>query len=317
MQSAIISSRSKSQFTLLLAAMTAFLPAARSSSEPEGCYAFLVGDVIVNCNGIRKEVTRGREVESFAVAESPSLFAFVVLDGGRATLSFGGIQRLHTKLTLLDLGSGLTRFVADAGSVISTCGSIIEQVDRTGRRDFATGMDLKAIPYWRFRCSKDRTIVAGMREGGNNTLYWGSAANPVPLAFDGLKELTFNISPDGSKLVFTSSSRLCVALSSRNYSCVDANIGSDDLASINNLGEVLVAVGTGETCSYKTQWNFSKNPPRDWKNPGADECLAIGYWRSGLPSVKIIEGLGRSPQWVGRQTGHLLMAVSTAKKRQR
>jgi len=69
-------------------------------------------------------------------------------------------------------------------------------------------------------------------------------------------------------------------------------------------------VGTGQGCFYKNYYDFSPQHSPGATGETQDECLGIGYWKPGLESIRIVEPLGRNPQWIRPETAELLRAWS-------
>ena len=153
-----------------------------------------------------------------------------------------------------------------------------------------------------FRCSSDGKIVVGtMKRAGADLV--GGVPPGTKIAIGGdFNVYQFDISPNGSKVAYYGDLHALCEFSLHGTECADRG-GMTDLPSVNDSGDVLVAVGTGQSCFFRTAYDFSTKA-----SPGTteDECLGIGYWKPGIKSVRIIQPLGRNPQWVKPQTAALL-----------
>jgi hypothetical protein len=269
------------------------------------CFAFLLkGDVDITCEGAKTQITHHGDIDEFAVSNEHSSLGFVT---SRTTKPVGGVSDAVYTTSMIELRSGKITQIAGENALVSTCGSIFWPWDRArdhfGNRDLITGEEITMPPYAWFRCSSDRKTVVGAVKNTGTDLMQGTA-DPVKVAEAGAFNFyQFNLSPDGSKVVYTSGGHpLCVAASPGVPSCV-AQKNVPNVPSVNDAGEVLVAAGTGEECFYKSASSFSTVRAGGAKS---DECLGIGYWKSGLKAVEIIEPLGRNPQWISPTTAKLM-----------
>jgi len=256
------------------------------------CLAFLLrADVTVLCEKKTTQVTHLRNIESFAVSEERSSFAF----------ANSGAASAYTT-TVIDLKAGTSKKVEGIESVVSTCGGILPNQNRprTSTRDVVTGEDLTFAPYVRFRCSADRRVVVGITKDGStkdqrSDLYEGLPPSAKIAAFEDVDAYYFGVSPDGSRVAYYNDVRpLCVLTRLGTAQCVEHSTISDPV-SVNDSGEVLVATGTGRGCVYRTSYDFS---PAATRAGGDDECLGIGYWKPGMKAISFIVPLGRNPQWI-------------------
>ncbi len=268
-------------FVLLTMAGVAF------AQPKDPCMAFLLrADVTVLCANKTAQITRFRNIESFAISEERSSFAFA---------SAAGAERVYTT-TVIDLKTGTSKKFEGIDAVVSTCGGILpnQNIPRTSTRDVVTGEDVTLAPYIRFRCSADRRFVVGVKDQRSD-LYEGLPPSAKIASFEDVDVYYFGVSPDGSKVAYYNDVRpLCVLSRPGTPQCVDHSTISDPV-SVNDSGEVLVATGTGRGCVYRTSYDFS---PAASRTGGDDECLGVGYWKPGRKAISFIVPLGRNPQWI-------------------
>jgi hypothetical protein len=290
--------------------IVAAISATGACAQPnEACFAFLLrGDVTAVCNGKTSQITRRGDIESFAVSEERSSLAYTT---SQTTKRDAVSAVVAYTAAVVNLKTGTSKHVEGVARVVSTCGGILgEQVGpRTVSRDLVTDEDLNFSPYTFFRCSVERRVVAGFRNGDkkdqSRDLYEGfPPATKIAAVSDASTFIrNFNVSPDGSKVAWFGDVRpLCLLSGTGPAQCVD-HATMDDPVSVRNSGEVLVADGTGKGCAYKNSYDFS--PPRRGETDN-DECLGIGYWKPGLKSIEFLEPVGRNPQWLGAPTVDLL-----------
>jgi len=281
------------------------LTAGCFAQTPKPCFAFLLrGDVTVSCGGTISQITRRQDIESFAVSNEQSKFAY---ETSRITRRTANVD-IGEETTLIDLRTGHILSLKDVHGVVSTCGGLFPMSVRPPLltpRDVISGEVLTALqPYVRFRCSADRKMAVGIPKQDASTLYAGIPPTTKIAPTKGFNPIAYAISPDGSKIAYMYSyDRLCLYSSPGPARCIDKQ-GDLGGPSVNDAGEVLVAVGTGKGCFYASGSNFSPKP-----FPGAhdeDECIAIGYWRPADQSVKTIEPVGCDPQWITARTAELL-----------
>jgi hypothetical protein len=253
------------------------------------CYAFEArGDISIVCQGRTAQVTHRGDIQSFAVSDEQASLAFVA---GKAAAA-----------TVVNLKTGATKRVESVDGLVSTCGGILPiPLGATGSvREMVTGAELTFAPYFRFRCSSGRRVVAGITQ---HELYAGVPPATKIAASGEVHDLYFNVSPDGSRIAWFNDVRpLCVVSPPGHKECVEHETMSDPV-SVNDAGEVLAAAGTGRGCDYKTSYNFT---PAKTANGGDDECLGIGYWKPGMPAIVFLQEIGRNPQWLRPETAKLL-----------
>jgi hypothetical protein len=258
----------------------------------EPCFAFLLkGDLIVVCQGRTTRITHRGDIEHFAVSDESSSLAYTTSriirrDAVSATAVYTA--------TVVNLKTAETKQVIGVTGVVSSCGGILtNQVGQLpGTQDIVTGQEVSFAPYVRFRCSTDHRVVAGITRGAGgripmSDLYEGLPPSRRIAAAEDVYVHYFNVSPDGSRIAWFNDGRpLCVLSGDGPAQCVDHSTLSDPV-SVNNGGEVLIAAGTGQGCDN-------------------DECLGIGYWKAGLPSIVFLEPIGRNPQWLSAGSAALL-----------
>jgi hypothetical protein len=278
---------------LVLFAAAISVAGACSAQPNEPCFAFLLrGDVITACQGKTSQITHRGDIENFAVSDELSSLAYTT---SRITKREAVSATVAFTATVVSLKTGVIKQVDGVHQLVSTCGGILgnEVGLRTISRNVVTGEDFDVSPYTFFRCSADRRVVAGfISDGDRSDLYEGVPPSTKIASRDGfIRDFdafirNFNVSPDGSKVAWFGDTRpLCLLSGLGPAQCVNHST-MDDPVSVNNSGEVLVADGTGEGCSYKNSFDFS--PPRRGET-ASDECLGIGYWKLGLKSIEFVE----------------------------
>lgn len=271
------------------------------------CYAFLLkGDVSVVCAGSTTRITDRGDLDDFAVSDVNPTLAFAIRQNtGRA----GSGAEAADITTLIDLRTGTRRQVAGENALVGTCGGIFRTTDPTRRRsgdiDLITGKNVRS-PYQWFRCSADRSVFFGAAGLGSD-LYSGSYSDRKAVApGTALDMFNFNVSPDGSKVAYTRDAKpLCVSTRDGSRACTGGNVFSGDIPSVNNAGEVPVGSYTQAGCYYKSRADFQP-PPKG--REATDACLGVGYWKSGMSGLRVLEPLGRGPQWIDPATAKLLRA---------
>ena len=263
----------------------------------EPCYAFLAkGDITVVCQGRTTQVTHKGDVEHFAASDEQSALAFISGGAGAATF-------VHLK-------AGTTKRIPNVDEVVASCGGILPiPVGGTPSvRELATGEELSFAPYRRFRCSSDRKKIVGI---ASRELYEGVPPATKVAPGTEVHDLYFNISPDGSKIVYYNDVKpLCVFTGAGSKQCVEHETMSDPV-SVNDAGEVLAASGTGKGCVYKSAYNYT---PAKAPDSGDDECLGVGYWKPGMQAIVFLQEIGRNPQWLRPETAALLVEWSRQTK---
>ncbi|HUP04207.1 MAG TPA: hypothetical protein VMU19_09465 [Bryobacteraceae bacterium] len=173
--------------------------------------------------------------------------------------------------------------------------------------DLATDEVLGFPPYVLFRCSSDRQHVIGTSKSPGGDLYAGVPPQGKIAGAGSFGAADFNISWDGSNVVYYGDAQLCVSSSTGAAQCIEPQ-GSEllDSPSVSNSAEVLVAKGAGKECHYKNTYNFGPQRAPGSSGETVDECVGIAYWKPGLSAIQLIEPLGRSPQWISPMTADLL-----------
>lgn len=273
------------------------------------CYAFLrSADVHVNCEGRSDQITRRHDIEGFAVSDERAALVYAFATPIRG--ANGSTVSAHTT-SVVDLESDVTRTLADVRAPLSTCGGILPVADITGvyssSTDLISGQTLSFDPYVRFRCSSDRHLVIGTTRNVRGELALGVPPRQTTFVTSGSTVYAFNISPNGDEVAYYEALQpLCVKALSGQATCAQRAIDLFDTPSVKNSGETLVSMATGQVCFYKSSFDFAPTPFAGASERTKDDCLGIGYWKPGLPSVQIIEPLGRSPQWISPATAELL-----------
>ena len=253
-------------------------------------------------------------MNSFAIAEQQGVLgivtAWTVIGANSASL-------MNMDLAI-DLKAVQAKFAGDAHKLVSTCGGLFGVVGTKrfpGWSNLLTGPGVPPNPYAWFRCSSDRSVIAGIVES-NRALYVGADRETQVAPRGGAAYYEFNVSPNGKYLAYASDRQpLCVWRAGvSECASADATDSSHDLVSVRDDGEVLVALATRDLCVYKSDTVFSPARANDKKNTAA--CPGIAHWRSGMKSPEIIEWLGRAPQWISPDTANLLLKWSHTTKGQ-
>lgn len=306
---------------IIVVALMVCVPGKCFGQARKPCFAFILrGDVAVACEGTTSQITHRGDIEGFAVSNERPTLAYTT---SRITRRSATTAWSASTTTLIDLKSGTSRLAEGARDVVSTCGGLFaigawaagvrtSAPHNPGVPDLITGDQLRFDAYTQFRCSSDCRTVIGTTNGGRD-LYEGLTPTTKIASAENSQSTHrslshFNISPDGSRIVYEGSYSLCVFSAPGPAQCVKTD--ATDQPSVNDSGEVLFALGTSQECYYKTSYNFSPKPFPGATDENRDQCLAIGYWRPGLKSVETAEPLGRSPQWITPATAELLRSWS-------
>lgn len=272
------------------------------------CFAFLVkGDVRLTCEGKTTRITHRGDVEAFAASNEQASLTYTTSRQLRRSPTAASVLPITT---LVNLRTNQMRVLEGVGGVVSTCGGLFPlnagKVQLPGH-DLVTGREVGPSPYGRFRCSSDEKTVVGSEKDHKGDLYLGNPPRTEIARATDFSDRGFEISPDGGKVAYRDNrGRLCLFSSPGPSQCIEKQGTLADSPSVNNLGEVLVAIGTGQECFYDGSYNFTPDRFPGASDESRDECLGIGYWRSDLKSVRIVEPLGRNPQWISSATARLL-----------
>jgi hypothetical protein len=259
--------------------------------------------------GKTTQVTRKGGIEGFAVDDAHASFAYTTLHLLRHNAPTDVDGGVYTTV-LIDLEGGSSRDLVGVWGIVSSCGGLFPMdvpVPEPGPRDLVSGDEVAFHSYSRFLCSADRKTVVGVakKDGG---LFSG---DPPAIRIADAKTFNhygFAISPDGSKVAYRSDrGRLCMFSGSDPARCVEVEATLADAPSVNDSGELLVAMGTGQECFYTGYSSFSPRHVPAATNESRDECLGVGFWSADLGSVQIIGPLGRHPQWIKPETAQLLI----------
>ncbi len=298
-----------SAFVACLAAVILLKPGGLGQAR-ELCFAYLQrGDVHVECGGVSAQVTQRGNIEEFAVDGAVPSVGLVSSRIGSET-AHGA--RVTFSADVVDLRSRQARHVVDGeDTVIATCGGIFWAHDAnrrgSGVLDLLTNEQIRLSPYAWFRCSSDRRVVLGLLGSSESGIWVGFPPRPTAAAAPDVDSYQFDISPDGSKLVYTRSGRpLCVLSPPGSARCLATHDTLSDTPSINNVGEVLVATATPDECFYRSRGSFGRKRFLGATDKNRDACLAVGYWNPSLDSIEIVQPIARNPQWISPATAALL-----------
>lgn len=153
------------------------------------------------------------------------------------------------------------------------------------------------------QCSVDRSLIVGINKAGELITNSGKILAPSGQSY------SFAVSPSGQWIALLRdddrSVKLCLSDSrnvhTRCYS-KDAS-GHNELRSlsplsVNNAGEVLLEIGTGEGCWYAGAG--TRVSRRKFPGSGADECAGVAV-ASPTSAPRLILPLGFRPAWVDKK----------------
>ena len=288
---------------LAISSGVVFLSAAGCLAQPDDCFAFVRrGDVMLNCAGERTQVTHQGNVSRFAVSDDEAVLGFVARMANKVE-----------KTIVIDLRSGTTKSLPRGGSIVSTCGGLfwLTGPDRAHSDPFElfTGKTIGTLPYRWFRCSSDRSSVIGTETSSGSDLFRTKGLSQGVKIADAKTFDIFrlNISPSGSWIAFSTESRPLCAVSYEGVLVCNKELGaSPDLPSVSDTGGVLVATSTDEECYFANDSNFDTAPFAASQKVPADACLGIAYWKPGDGTGRILEPIGRNPQWINNKTARLI-----------
>ena len=273
------------------------------AQPPRPCFAWLLrGDVFVDCEGKKTQITRRGDIEEFAASIENSTFAYTV---SRITGHKADVTESTYSTTVINLKSGAATNIDGMSGVTSMCGGLFSAiprgVDHPRVRSVVSGEELTFQPYVWFRCDSGRKTVVGTTKNPGGELYEGVPPKTKIAGPGTFNAYQFNLSPDGTQVAYHEAGTLCVFSSPGPAQCVEAGTLAGS-PSVNDAGEVLVGAGTGQECFYKTFYDFFPERPASVGHAGRDECLGIGYWKPGATSIEAVEPLGRNPQWIDPAT---------------
>ncbi len=276
------------------------------------CFAYLLkGDVVIECEGRTTQITHRGDIESFAISDDQLSFAYTTSRTVQLSQTVGSSEY---RTAVIDLRSGAKKVARGVRRIVSTCGILLPIVPNgNGRRtrDLLRGEQIHVPMYTRFRCSADRKTIAGTLHQAGGGLYRGVPPEKIADA-ESFSVLDFNISPNGSHVVyFKSNGPLCVFSSAGPARCVAVRGTITGNPSVNDVGEVLVAIGTSKECFYRTSYDFSPTRFPGATDENRDECLGIGYWRPSAEFIQLRKPLGMNPQWISPSTAKFVYTWSS------
>ena len=191
-----------------------FCCAHPGGAQPEKpCYAFLRSqDLHVTCGKDSGQITYRRNIDRFAVSEERSYLAFLTSQITKRTAT--SADAVYTT-TLVDLRSGrLSQTAGQAfgdNTLVGTCGGIFRAADP----ETSTLALLTSLRVLRSICRHIGGLSAALTSGSYSAtsghLYEGRPPVLKVPALGKYDFYTYNISPDGSKIVYETGSRpLCV-----------------------------------------------------------------------------------------------------------
>jgi hypothetical protein len=305
-------------FAVLLPSLLALISTAlgeeaaiqQASASEAPCYAFQNnGDIYVSCQGRKEKVTDGGTVIGFAVARDGSS---VVLNRHKFRVQGeGSVEQTPDRVEIISLeGDFPTRTLPGMRwhRLVPSCGTVLVFAPPQGSsaQDLLHGSRLCFEDYVHFRCSADRSVVAGVTAANREVLKTGvPPQRQIVAAPPQHGRILYDVSPNGRFVGYYWAGELCVSERDGGRTCIHfAN--SHDRLSVSDSGEIVLDVGTGETCYFRDMWHGSLEPLPGYDE--GDECMGVGYWKPGERAPRILERLGRNPQWITPRAAEALFA---------
>jgi hypothetical protein len=253
------------------------------TSTSSSCYAVLPTgkEILLNCNGQQHSIPTGADVWDFAVDQDGSTLALkrpVFHRGGWVTFDLG----------VLDL-NGQTSVRVSAGKedpwrLVPSCGTILVFTGSRAR-DVIHGSKLTMKPYSKFRCSSDRSVVAGVKKLRGVEIEVLLPLQRMVIPRDPNTE--FELSPNGRYLAYMQRYDLmCVTEIGTAPACTPVEMGLRGPFSVSDEGEILFGSET--------------------------QAGGLAYWKPGQPSPMSLQEVGTHPQWVTARAASALLDWSSA-----
>jgi hypothetical protein len=249
------------------------------------CYAVLPttatgAHILLDCNGNQHSIPTGVYVWDFAIDQEGSALALkrpVLQPGWLHIVTFDfGIVDLHGQSTVR-----VSRGV-DAGRLVPSCGTMFVVFRGPKVRDIIHSSKLSIKPYSSFRCSADRSVIAGVRKLNATEINIRLPLREIDIPRDPFTE--FGLSPNGRYLAYWQKRDvLCVTVIGATAACTHVGDLSGGPYSVSDEGEVLFG-----------------------------QAGRLAYWRPGQPSPTKLQEDGVHPQWVSPRAASALLSWSAA-----
>jgi len=287
------------EFRRLVAALLLCAAAAFGAEPKRGeslCFAFLMrGDLFVHCGGQVRQVTRLGTVDEFAI-DSEARRVALAFDEVHTPIDEFSSEASSTIRTV-ELPTGAVRLGPTGGQILATCGGlfILEKEDQPAQDLWNEGAVLEELRYGARHCSRDRGVR--IKEGKSDWVgllwKWEGETQEVK----GAQRQPYALSPRGDILVYQTKDQLCRQSWGAEAQCVPFSLVPDEL-SVNDRGETLMGLGTGNSCYFRSRTNFWPEPIYPEVKIAKDECSGIAWWDGVAKDVRFLVGIGRAPQWI-------------------
>ncbi len=280
-------------------------PGLTSAAQPV-CIGYLKdGDLYSQCGGDSVRVTHTGDISDFAVVEDGSALAveqeYTVAKTRDNEGTRGDCEVRVMAFTPAFKSRSLNH---RCGQLRATCGTITLEEGSGRTFDLLRDKPLQISGYQRFRCSADRTVVAGWPDGGSKRFALGSRTKDVaPFAGDA------SVSPSGMIAYYTEASNdnsVCVFAEMQPPQCLK-NADAFDRISVSDSGQSLFTTHIDGGCVYRRMKITRAKPPAT----GDDQCVGIATWDSAS-GKKIVEELAGHPQWLTEKAVQTLELCSHA-----
>jgi len=275
------------------------------------CFAYeYSGDVYLQCKGRTDRMTLLKNVDSFAIAPDGSSFAVI---RGNRTLEVASTQLgSRPRAAKLDSNSEL---YASCGTILRLSQDpsllIIPRAPSLGGmlgivHDVLSGQRLTYPPHRVFRCSADRSVLAGTTDPYRSVLMEGyPPQREVARSPDEGFSFDYDLSPDGRFLAYGIASSLCVERQGSRIGCFSELAGPGRI-SVSNSGTVLFGSYFNRTCHYGPGDRISFDPIPGEIESG--ECYAIMLWTPPDKKPTVLKLGAGEPQWISPETASKLIA---------
>jgi hypothetical protein len=207
-------------------------------------------------------------------------------------------------LTTVDLQEGVElrrKQTEYLGGLVSSCGTVL-----LDRRDVFSGRSFKVPHYRHFRCSDDAKIVIGLNPRDGSLI---QAGRPPKVAVHGGRAIIqYDISPDGGYLAYLTTHEVCSGKMGTVAECMPVHEPLVHIA-VSNRGEVAFDTIVTKGCDVHAP--AGTIPANDYSGSEPTRCSAVGYWKPGLPTIRILAYQARNAWWITTQTASALVKWGT------